>query len=117
MNCYQPTTGQRCHCKPGIARDNCPNCEATGWVIDFKAIRARKSTVIGCDGSGPHYVGELRVLPQSSDPHHGNAILCRACYQQEWVFRKERNQELDASAQFDLPEWSDLKVYAEEAKA
>lgn len=37
---YQPKTGTRCPCKPGIARDNCPACEGTGWVIDFAAIRA-----------------------------------------------------------------------------
>jgi hypothetical protein len=38
---YQPKTGARCSCKPGIARDNCPACEGTGWRIDFAAIRAR----------------------------------------------------------------------------
>lgn len=38
---YQPRTGQKCSCKKGIERDNCPNCEATGWVIDFAAIRNR----------------------------------------------------------------------------
>ena len=42
MSEYQPKTGARCHCKPGIQRDNCPHCEATGWRIDFAAIRARK---------------------------------------------------------------------------
>lgn len=41
---YQPKTGQRCSCKPGIYRDNCPACEGTGWVIDFAAIRARQTT-------------------------------------------------------------------------
>lgn len=40
---YQPKTGQRCHCRPGIERDNCPACEGTGWRIDFAAIRARHS--------------------------------------------------------------------------
>ena len=38
---YQPKTGQKCFCKRGIQRDNCPTCEGTGWVIDFAAIRAR----------------------------------------------------------------------------
>jgi hypothetical protein len=41
---YQPKTGARCGCKRGVMRDNCPNCEGTGWVVDFAAIRARKST-------------------------------------------------------------------------
>jgi hypothetical protein len=36
---YQPKTGQRCGCKRGVWRDNCPNCEGTGWVIDFRRIR------------------------------------------------------------------------------
>lgn len=40
---YQPKTRQRCHCKPGVHRDNCPDCEGTGWRIDFAAIRARTS--------------------------------------------------------------------------
>lgn len=38
---YQPKTGQRCTCRRGIQRDNCPACEGTGWRIDFAAIRAR----------------------------------------------------------------------------
>lgn len=36
---YQPKTGAKCGCKRGVHRDNCPNCEGTGWVIDFRAIR------------------------------------------------------------------------------
>ena len=39
---YQPKTGQRCSCKRGQQRDNCPQCEGTGWIIDFRAIRALK---------------------------------------------------------------------------
>ena len=42
---YQPLTGQHCSCKPGVHRDNCPNCEGTGWLIDFAAIRARHKSV------------------------------------------------------------------------
>jgi len=38
---YQPKTGVKCSCKPGQQRDNCPNCEGTGMVIDFAAIRNR----------------------------------------------------------------------------
>jgi len=40
---YQPKTGAACGCKRGVQRDNCPNCEGTGWVIDFKAIRERSA--------------------------------------------------------------------------
>src|SRR5437870_5592057 len=39
---YQPKTGAKCTCKPGVQRDNCPACEGTGMVIDFAAIRARR---------------------------------------------------------------------------
>lgn len=38
---YQPKTGAKCACKRGQERDNCPICEGTGQVIDFKAIRGR----------------------------------------------------------------------------
>jgi len=39
---YQPKTGEKCFCKPGIQRDNCPQCEGTGWRIDFKTIRENR---------------------------------------------------------------------------
>lgn len=38
---YQPKTGAKCWCRSGIERDNCPNCEGTGEIIDFAKIRAR----------------------------------------------------------------------------
>ena len=38
-NPHQPKTGERCHCRPGVYRDNCPDCEGTGWRIDFARIR------------------------------------------------------------------------------
>ena len=38
-----PLTGAPCHCRRGIERDNCPNCEGTGKAIDFARIhRERK---------------------------------------------------------------------------
>ncbi len=33
-----PKTGAVCGCKKGIQRDNCSNCEGTGWVINFRLI-------------------------------------------------------------------------------
>jgi hypothetical protein len=48
---YQPKTGQRCHCRRGIERDNCPQCEGTGMVIDFAAIRARTRAEVKDDQS------------------------------------------------------------------
>lgn len=41
---YTPKTGIKCSCKPGVYRDNCPTCEGTGWVIDFRAIHAARQT-------------------------------------------------------------------------
>lgn len=38
------TKGTPCHCKPGQQRDNCPDCEGTGYRIDFAAIRAGGAT-------------------------------------------------------------------------
>lgn len=43
MTAYQPKTGATCSCKPGQQRDNCPACEGTGFVIDFAAIRAKRT--------------------------------------------------------------------------
>jgi hypothetical protein len=40
---YTPLTGAKCGCRRGVQRDNCPNCEGTGNVIDFAAIRARNN--------------------------------------------------------------------------
>lgn len=42
---YQPKTGAKCGCRRGIQRDNCPNCEGTGQVVDFRAIRKRQPLV------------------------------------------------------------------------
>lgn len=39
---YQPKTGAPCTCKRGVQRDNCPTCEGTGQVIDFKAIHRER---------------------------------------------------------------------------
>ena len=40
MSDYQPKTGMKCSCRPGIERDNCSSCEGTGERIDFAAIRS-----------------------------------------------------------------------------
>ena len=54
---YQPKTGQRCSCKRGVQRDNCPSCEGTGWRIDFRAIRDKK-TADRIDGYDRDDLGE-----------------------------------------------------------
>ena len=40
MSAYTPYTGAKCGCRKGLERDNCPNCEGSGYVIDFRAIHA-----------------------------------------------------------------------------
>lgn len=52
--------------------------------------------------------GEVRVLPLAGD---GNLILCRACYDHEMRWRRERNLALADDCKFDLPAWESLKVY------
>lgn len=52
--------------------------------------------------------GEVRVLKTGGD---SNAILCRACYEYELSWRRERNTELAKDVQYDLPEWNSLKIY------
>jgi len=66
-----------------------------------------------CDGSGPCNMGEVRVLPTGGD---SNAILCRGCYERELDYRRERNRDLEAFAQFKLPTWESLAVYGERTK-
>ena len=44
---YQPKTGECCHCRRGVERDNCPDCEGTGMRIDFRRIRAAVALEVG----------------------------------------------------------------------
>ncbi len=37
-----PLTGAPCHCRKGVHRDNCPDCEGTGKRIDWRAYHAAK---------------------------------------------------------------------------
>lgn len=67
-------------------------------------------TMFACDGEGPHSV-PVRKLPISDNPDHGNAILCRLCFEKEMDFRKERNKELEPAAQFTLLNWNALEIY------
>jgi hypothetical protein len=55
--------------------------------------------------------GQVRLLPIGGG---GNAILCYACYCHEIEWRQERNKELDGAGRFDIPDWTDLKIYAVE---
>lgn len=62
-----------------------------------------------CDGSHCwHSHGEVRVLPAGGS---SNLILCRACYEHELSFRRERNRDLGTAFKFELPTWDSLEVY------
>ncbi len=62
-----------------------------------------------CDGGVCRSTrGEVRTLPYGGG---GNLILCRACYEHEIQYRRERNKELAESCRFDLPTWDSLRVY------
>ena len=41
-----PTKGA-CHCRRGLERDNCPNCEGTGWAIDWREWHSRPKAPAG----------------------------------------------------------------------
>lgn len=66
---YQPKTGEPCSCKPGVHRDNCPNCEGTGSKIDFKKIRDKNKKALSatkgcvrCDGTGKLYSPKTKSM-------------------------------------------------------
>lgn len=62
-----------------------------------------------CDGERcTSEKGEVRILPIGGG---ANLILCRACFEAEIAYRKERNKELAPENRFDLPEWEALEVY------
>lgn len=59
---------------------------------------------------------EIRVLPTgpidaSSGDGMSNALLCKACYNLEIMWRKSRNLELKNPLAFKLPKWEDLRIY------
>jgi len=68
-----------------------------------------------CGGSGPHSGNEVRVLPHTKTPLHGNDILCRSCFNREIAYRRERNLRLADFAKYDTPAWEDLRVARSEA--
>lgn len=62
-----------------------------------------------CDGDHcQSATGEVRVLPYGGG---GNLILCRACFDHEIAWRKERNREVHSP--FNLPLWNSLSVYGQ----
>lgn len=91
-NSYQPKTGVRCSCKPGVQRDNCPSCEGTGWMIDFAKIRSRrnpgytltqqeyrnlKSRLTRAKNRGPSYV--------EAEVRHAFGVFREKGYPDDWA--------------------------------
>ena len=79
VSAYQPKTGARCTCKRGVHRDNCPQCEGTGWVIDFRAIHARREDSRRerepcCPRCGSHETGKRYFVEPRPD---GALEACR----------------------------------------
>lgn len=79
-------------------------CDAEGQGQARPALKAPEFGNPNCDGAGPHYPGQVRLLPTGGD---GNAILCRNCFQKEMRYRLERNKELSERSQFEIPAWED----------
>lgn len=70
---YRPTTGQKCSCRPGVWRDNCPACEGTGRSIDFAAIeRARKER----QGRVPAGMCDWPIYPRTCSLKKGHGGAC-----------------------------------------
>ena len=70
---------------------------------------ARKRTETGYVNQCDHNhatSGEVRILPYGGG---GNLIVCRAHYEAEMRFRRER---IAAGVTFELPEWESLEVYS-----
>ena len=61
-----------------------------------------------CDGSGPHSLGEVHVMPIGGD---GTLILCRSCWNRELAYRRDRNRSLGDFAKFALPPFETAKEY------
>lgn len=82
---YSPKTGARCSCRPGVQRDNCPRCEGTGWVIDFKKIHERReqNPARWAHGTMSYRQPPGSVVPMTNNPRGGqfymNARFCPIC--------------------------------------
>jgi len=103
-----PRTTKAVHPPPTL--EECRQVLRPGWELypNGSGWRARKQEQNNCDGSGPHTLGTVKLLPSGGD---SNLILCRACWLREILYRAERNQSLGEFAQFALPTWESGKVY------
>lgn len=110
---FQPKTGQRCNCKPGKQRDNCVNCEGTGWIIDHRDVREKKlqnppepvcdlyQALVDAGQELDHHESDLYVL--ATDEAAELVRLSRAKFS---TFRSERDGELWIEVPFEWrPYW------------
>lgn len=56
-------TGASCTCRRGPQRDNCSNCEGTGRVVDFAAMRRQRACMHGIRPVTTH-PGEVSPTPK-----------------------------------------------------
>lgn len=64
-----------------------------------------------CEGDRCHVrSGQVRKM-RMGRVGRANGILCRACWAHELQFRRDRNRNLEAFAQYDLPSWRSGEVY------
>jgi len=64
-----------------------------------------------CDGSHCRSkTGEVRKLPTGGSSG-SNIIYCRACYEHEMAYRRDRNASVVGIIPYPLPKWEDLEVY------
>lgn len=88
MSAYQPKTGATCSCKRGVQRDNCPNCEGTGMVIDFRAIRAKRA-------EADRFVCGTRRIREAGPGDW--RVVCATCEEGGTVPHKTRTLAIDAA--------------------
>lgn len=65
-----------------------------------------------CDGGGPHTgspVKLYRLGPKGG--LHGNLILCRACWERENAYNRQRGREVGAPERFEPQDWTTAEVY------
>jgi hypothetical protein len=55
--------------------------------------------------------GEVRLLPNSNNPDHGNSIVCRHCFNLIILHRQQENKRLEESVKHLTPSWDSLKIY------
>ena len=76
---YQPKTGARCTCRPGVQRDNCPACEGTGWCLDFGKIRGKKLTGSENTPNASKEESQALVARMLGEGGHKEGCACGFC--------------------------------------